>query len=439
MLAISQVILSSNLDWKLTPMIIIRQSVKKCIAVLLCVALVGPAALAHGPVERVADLTDVAARLFVADNESGSVLVINLPDATKRLRLATPPFIISVGRHSNSRYVFALRGRSSDRDFVTIIDSGFEADGRARTPYIARSFVAGTSPGGTDQGNLLTIGGQPALFMDDDGEIIVFGTNDFGGLAEIPVRRYKLAGPDHLHLVEAGDNLYVGHLVKGIVQVIDKRSGKEISRISGCPILYGATKDATSGRLFFSCNRHVLVIGSRGNELNKELGTIPYPGRQRIGPFLHGRGRVIWGYTEGEISELQRLDPATEPYVIESLPVDASIQQNTSPDGEFLLVYSRSGALDVRDGGTGELIHQIQLSKAFNQSYHEHVDKALLPDIRFLGDRVFVSLPHEGRIAEVALQSGELIRYIDVGGQPTRMVAVAAESIASAQTSATGR
>jgi hypothetical protein len=55
------------------------------------------------------------------------------------------------------------------------------------------------------------------------------------------------------------------------------------------------------------------------------------------------------------------------------------------------------------------------------------VDKALLPDIRFLGDLVYISLPHEGRIAELQLPSGEVLRYIEVGGQPTRMVAVPAD------------
>jgi hypothetical protein len=377
-----------------------------------------PLASAHGPVDRAADLTPVEARLFVADNQDGSVLVVDLPAADKVLRLATPPFIISVGRPANSPYVFALRGRSTDRDFVTVIDSGFEPGGNARTPYIARSFVAGTS-----------IGGQPALFMDDDGELLVFGSDAFSGLGEIPVRRYKLAGPDHLHMVESGDYFYVGHLMKGLLQIVDKETGEEIQRIEGCPILYGATQDEATGRLFFSCQKHVLVVGSRGDELNKELGRIPYPGSQRIGPFLHGRDRVLWGYTESAQSELQRLDLTTEPYVIEALTVDASIQQNTSPDGEYLLVYSRSGMLDIRHGGTGELIRQVQVSKAFDQAYHEHVDKALLPDIRFLGDRVFISLPHEGRIAEVQLQSGEVTRSIDVGGQPTRMVAVSAASI----------
>jgi hypothetical protein len=180
---------------------------------------------------------------------------------------------------------------------------------------------------------LLTIEGKPSLYLDDDGELLIFDGDNFGALGEIPVRRYKLAGPDHLHLVETDDSLYVGHLMKGFVQIIDKETGEEMQRIEGCPILYGATMDEASGRMFFSCQQDLLVVGSRGDELNKVLGRVPYPGKQRIGPFLHGRDRVLWGYTESAIPELQRLDLTKEPYVMEALPVEASLQQFTSRPG----------------------------------------------------------------------------------------------------------
>ncbi len=142
---------------------------------------------------------------------------------------------------------------------------------------------------------------------------------------------------------------------------------------------------------------------------------------------------MLWGYTESEQAELQRLDAAKEPYAIEALPVEPSLQQMTSPDGEYLLVYARSGILEIRDGGTGELIRQVRVAREFDQPYHEDADQARLPDIRFLGDRAYVTLPHEGRIAEVDVPSGELKRHIEVGGRPTRMVAVAGTTASAPQ------
>ena len=38
--------------------------------------------------------------------------------------------------------------------------------------------------------------------------------------------------------------------------------------------------------------------------------------------------------------------------------------------------------------------------------------------------KAYVSLPHEGRIAVVGLEEAQVERYIEVGGQPTRMVLV---------------
>jgi hypothetical protein len=77
--------------------------------------------------------------------------------------------------------------------------------------------------------------------------------------------------------------------------------------------------------------------------------------------------------------------------------------------------------LQVRDGGTGELIRTVAVSAPFDEELDEHVDKAILPDILTLGDLAYVSLPHEGRIAEVDLQQGTVIRYLEVGGEPTRL------------------
>lgn len=397
------------------------RSLAAIVAVIVC-----SQAAAHGPVARKAESVATAGRLFTADSASGAVVAVDLPEGKVVARLATPPYVMSLGLSGDRRHLFAMRGRDTDRDVITVIDTGVDAaKGTAATPLVARSFI-GNAPGGVREGSLSQVGGRDAIFMEGRGELQVLEAADFTSLGAVPVRTYKLAAPDHYHYLEAGDYLYVGHLRNGMVQILDRGTGAEVGRIGNCPVLHGMARDEPSGRLFFACSQDVLVVGTLGAEANREVARIPYPEPQRIGVFLNGSGRVLWGNTEGALPLVYRFDAGKEPYVLEKVPVDAAIQQYASPDGRYLLVYSRSGVLDVRDGGTGQLIRQVTISKPFDSAYHEHVDKALLPDIQVLGGRAFVSIPPEGVIVELDVEAGKVLRRIQVGGQPTRMVLLAA-------------
>jgi hypothetical protein len=119
---------------------------------------------------------------------------------------------------------------------------------------------------------------------------------------------------------------------------------------------------------------------------------------------------------------LHRLDAAIQPYQFTQLPVNASIRQWTTEDGELLILLSRTGKLEIRDGGSGQVLRSVQVSAPFEGDWHEKIDKAILPDIKTMNGRAYVSLPHEGRIAVVALEDATLERYIKVGGRPTRVV-----------------
>ncbi|MDZ7344236.1 MAG: hypothetical protein ONA90_06940, partial [candidate division KSB1 bacterium] len=123
-----------------------------------------------------------------------------------------------------------MRGRDTDRDVITVIDTGFDAaKGVAASPLVARSFI-GRAPGGVREGSLSRVGGRDAIFMEATGELQVFGSSDFTDLGAVPVRTYKLAAPDHYHYLEAGDYLYVGHLRNGLVQILERGTGAEVGR-----------------------------------------------------------------------------------------------------------------------------------------------------------------------------------------------------------------
>ena len=394
-------------------------------------------ALGHGPVTRKADADAAEARLFTADSETGTVVAVDLPNGRIVARLATPPFILSLALSNDGKFVFAMRGRDTDRDTITVIDPGMStASGHGRFPTIARTFV-GSAPGGTHDGLLASVGGQDAIFQEGVGQIDIFGGNDFGSLSGIPVRQIKLAAPDHYFFLEAGNHLYVGHLAKSLVQILDRETGTEVGRIGNCPVLHGMGRDETTGRLFFACMKDVLVVGTKGDEADREISRIPYPTEQRIGVLIKGKNRVLWGSTEGALPALYRLNPAREPYQFDTVPVESSIQLAGTEDGSILMVYSRNGTLDIRDGGDGKLIRQVRISGPFVKEYHEHVDRAILPDILAIGDRAYISVPPEGVIGEVDIKQGKVLRRINVGGQPTRLLTVKAASESKPDESAT--
>ena len=310
------------------------------------------AAMAHGPVPRVPESDASTARLFSADSATGEVIVVDLPSGEVVTRLATPPYIILLTLSGDGRHVVAMRGRSTDRDTITFIDSGFDPSRQVRFPTIVRTFAA-NAPGGEHDGRLFSVDGRDAIVQEGAAEMDIFDAANFGSTGAVQISQIKLAAPDHYHYLEAGKYLYVGHLARGFVQIIDRDTGTEAGRIGNCPVLHGAAKDEESGRLFFGCINGVLVVGTKGAELNQEVARIPYPSKQRVATFMKGEGRILWGKTEGAIPALQRLDLKKKTYAFESVPVDDSIQQATTEDGSRLLIYSRNGNLDIRDGGTG--------------------------------------------------------------------------------------
>jgi hypothetical protein len=271
---------------------------------------------------------------------------------------------------------------------------------------------------------MYTVGGQDAIFLEGVGEVVIFEGHEFSGLNAVPTRRFKVAAPAHLHYMEVGQNLYFGHLSEGFVQVLNRETGAEVARINDCPAVHGRFHDEASGRLFYPCLKDVIVIGTRGRETNQVVTRLSYPEDQRIGSFLNSKSQIHWGFTMGTLPVLYRLDASREPYVIEAVPVTASVQQGVTEDGSLLLSFTRDGVLETRDGSSGKLLRTLEISKSLSKDPHEMLDKAVLPDIRVVNDLAYVSLPHEGRIAVVDLDANKIVRYLDVGGQPTRIIVI---------------
>ena len=387
--------------------------------------------LGHGAVQRASELKDSEIRLFVADNMDGSVIVVDFPDGKIINRVSTSPSIMILAASKDNSYIYAMRGRDTDQDLTSIISTGFDPETRQfRKPHVIRTIESDT-PGGPRDDKMATVGGYDAILTEGDAEIVVLMSDVIDGYSELKTKIYKIAAPDHYHYLEGETYLYIGHLFKGFVQVLDRASGEEVGRIKGCPMLHGMTEDEESGRLFFSCARDVMVVGTLGEEKAKQISRIPYPENTGRGcaAFLKGEGRVQWCYTEGIIPRLYRVDLAQEPYQFTTLSVESSIQQNSTDDGKYLMVLSKQGVLYLYDGQDGDLIKTIKVSEPFLGDWFEDVGKAILPDIESHNGIAYITLTHEGRMAEIDLEQGEVKRYVDLGGFPTRIVLLAKDTL----------
>ena len=404
---------------------------KKIVSFLSLLLLLMPNyVFGHGGVTRVSLLKDSDIRLFIADNMESSIVTIDFPSGEIVNRVSVPPSIMILAESNTKQYIYAMRGRDTDQDSVSILSTGFDSKENAfRPPHLIRTIPFDT-PGGARQNKMASVNGLDTVITEGDGKIIVFQTEVIEGLSEIPTRIYDLAAPDHYHYMEGEKNLYIGHLFKGFVQVLNRRTGREVKKIGNCPRLHGMTKDKESGRIFFSCATELLVIGTRGKERAEEVARIKYPDRGRsCAAFLTGVNNIKWGYTEGIIPQLYRLDLNKKNYNIEKLAVKPSIRQNVTEDGKYLLILTKAGDLSVYDGFSGGFIKDIKVSDPFYGQWNEDVGKAILPDIESYKGITYISLTHEGRVVEVDIEAGKVNRYIDTGGFPTRMILLSKDDL----------
>ena len=387
----------------------------------------------HGGVTRVSILKEAELRLFVADNLDSTLVTIDFPSGEIINRVSTPPSIMTLQIGGKNNYIFAMRGRDTDQDLVSIIDTGYDnLSQNFRQPFVLRTLPMDTPGGGRNNGGhvMATVNGFNAVLTEGNGEIVVFETDTFDGFSDLKTKTYNLASPDHYHYQEGEKFLYIGHLFGGFVQILDKDTGEEYGRINNCPRLHGMGRDNDTGRLFFSCMREVVVVGTRGKERAKEVSRIVYPDSGRsCAAFLEGRDRVRWCYTEGIIPQLYRLDASNEEYQFQILKVEPSIRQQATKDGKYLMILTREGSLSLHDGYDGSFIRNIKLSDTFEGQWNEDVGKAILPDIVSHNGIAYVSLTHEGRVAVIDLEAGEVKRYIDTGGFPTRMVLLSKDEL----------
>ncbi|MFF2655707.1 hypothetical protein [Streptomyces sp. NPDC058045] len=385
---------------------------------------------AHEDEPRVPEVKQVKERLLVSDSETGDVVVID--DGAVGDRISTPPAPLSLARSEDGRTAVAMRGRNTDRDHVTFIDTGYdEKTGDARRAFVARTWIA-RSPGGVSNGRIPELGGRIGVSEEGAGSITFVNPTGLSGLGDSDSKTLKLAGPGHYAFVTGRDGqgepvLAAGHLGRGGVELLDPANGRQTAWVGGCPVLHGGTTDATGRRAIFGCADGLLSVDLADHTSTKT----PYPAKVRAANFQTGPDGIRWGTTEGAQTSIQRIDTSGRQPTIETFDLAVKGERRTqlrttvTQGGKRLLVLTHQGWLQIRDGRTGALRREVRVDRPYPLDYHEHTDKAEMPDLATGNGTVHVSLPRSGRLLTVDLDSGKVVRRVDLGGMPTRIVRLA--------------
>jgi len=366
-------------------------------------------AWAHGDAPSYEELWSGEARLFVADNARDEILVIDLPDGQVTARIQVPPKTMGIGATPDGNYVVVTRGRDVDRQHVTVINTAITKEG-FRRPFISKTLLLGKSIGGIHGGHLSMLWGKLFLVAEAEGKMYRFDSTALDGNAPFAATEFDLGIPDHYDFAEAADSVWAGG-IRSEIRLLDKQ-GKELVKVS-CPVNHGIVVEPKTKRVFGACAKDVVVI--EGQSLQKR---IPYPGKERIGAFTITKAGFFG--TSESVQNLQLIDPTN--LTIKLVPLDSILYaRGTTPNGELMLVLLQNGMFQIRDGVDGKLLREVRVSTPFPE-WEEDISGAIMPSIVATNDLAYISIPQRGTIAEVDLEAGKLMRYLMIGGKPTRLV-----------------
>jgi hypothetical protein len=397
---------------------------KSIISSFVCVAFVltvSGFASAHAPAPVRAEVWSAEERLFAIDNARGEVVVVDLPDGQVVNRIPVPPKTMMIGRTDDGAYVLAVRGRDTDRQYVTVIASGVEADGMRR-PYVAKTLLLGQSVGGIHGTHVPELWGKLYLVVEQEGKLVRFDRAGLAPEAAFTTDVLPLGRPDHVDPHEMGQYVWAGGIRQGLVKLLDQQ-GRSVATFP-CKNLHGVAVDKKTGRSFFGCLDCVLVV-----EDQKEKTRLKYSIDERVANFMTGNGAYI-GAGEGS-KHVQVVDP--EKLTLKAVPLEGTlVTRVAAEDGKHIFLLLKNGNLEVRDGRTAELIRSIKVTTPF-PPMEEDVRGAILPNICVWEGRAYVSLPQWGMIAEVDWVKGKLLRNVMVGGSPSRLLIIEAQGHGTAQ------
>lgn len=389
------------------------------------------AAFAHESAQRTPEAWQVKQRLLISDSANGDIIVLD--DNVVRERLSTPPAPISLARSHDGHTAIAIRGRNTDVDHVTMIDTAFDQNtGTAARPYVARTWAT-VSAGGVHDGHLPEVRGKLGLSMEATGKLQLL-TPEVSGLGSAEAGTISLGQPGHYTFVtvagaDGSELLHVGSTA-GNTAVIDTASGRTIASDGRCPGLHGGAATTDGDTVFFACSNGMLVAPSDPKSGTARLVT--YPTADRDGSVYAGatdsaHRDVLWA-TNGGKTSLDRITVDGDRVALTPVPLGNrwatrnELATTLAPEIGRLYVLTYQGFLQVRDAASGALLRERKVMPALRLTEEETTTKATNPDLVVAADRIYLSVPATGTVLSISLDGRRTFQTTRVGGQPTRMV-----------------
>lgn len=390
------------------------------------------AAFAHETTQRTPETWQVEQRLLISDSETGDIVVLD--DGVVRERLSTPPSPISLARSEDGRLAFAIRGRNTDVDHVTMIDTAFdESTGTAARPYVARTWAT-VSAGGVHDGHLPEVQGKVGLSMEASGTLQLLEPSAISGLESADAGTISLGQPGHytfvtVSAVDGSELLHAGSTA-GNTAVIDTASGETIATDGRCPGLHGGAATTDGETVLFACSTGILVAPADPTTGSSRL--LNYPTTDRDGSVYSGStdragNDVLWA-TNGAKTSLNRIAVNGDEVAITAVRLSSGrsvrneLATTVDPESGRLYVLTYQGYLQVRDAVTGVLLRERRVMPAMSIEDDETTSEAINPDIAVASDRLYLSVPSTGTVLSVSLDGRRILQAVRVGGEPTRLV-----------------
>ncbi len=348
-----------------------------------------------------------SARLIYSDAKNNSLNIINLNDRKKIATFSTPGKITYAISSSSQQHILVAH---RDDNRLTVLNSGLSTTDHGdhkdlieKAPYITATMNIGKQPT-----HYFVHDKTIAFFNDGDGTVAILDEDKLG--LSVDFEQIKAAQPDHAGVIVLENQVLVGYLRLGRIDVFERKTGKLQQTLEGCPALHGEAMHNTG--FYWGCSDGVMLLKRDNDKFIATKITNPTntPANTRVGVLAESKKH---NFTIGNFGKgIVFVDPNKTVLELMALPANP-IKMEFLENGN-LIVLTTDGFLHNIDVVKRSVIASVSVTPEVKTSG----EGVIRPSFAVMQDRIFVTNPNQGIIVEVNTNKMQVARRIAVGGTP---------------------